>query len=96
MCNVKLTRAPPLKNWHHRPHGPVVLGVYQQPSTTHCRTILQNWQNKAPKASPEEQPIMENLPGLPEDTKSLRGCSGNRVKMLLKGNLGIKCHAKYS
>ena len=39
---------------------------------------------------------MEYLPGLPQDTKPLRSCSGNRGKMLLKSHLGIKCHLQYN
>ena len=35
------------------------------------------------------------LPGLPQDTKPFRSCSGNRVKMLFKSHLRIKCHSKY-
>ena len=38
---------------------------------------------------------MEYLPGLPQDTKSLRSCSGDRAKMLLKGQLRIICHSQY-
>ena len=38
---------------------------------------------------------MEYPPGLPQDTKSLRSCSGDRAKMLLKGQLRIKCHSQY-
>ena len=34
-------------------------------------------------------------PGLPQDTKSLRTCSRNQVKMLLNGHFGIKCHWQY-
>ena len=37
--------------------------------------------------------IMEHSPGLPQDTKSLRSCSRNQAKMLLKGHFGIKCHS---
>ena len=58
--------------------------------TPHCRTVFQNWQDKTPKASPDEQFIMECPPGLPQDTKSLRNHSGDRPKMLLKGQLRIK------
>ena len=50
--------------------------------------VLQNWQDKAPKPSPKKQSIMEYLPGLPQDTKPLRCCSGNRAKMLLESPLG--------
>ena len=39
---------------------------------------------------------MEHSPELPRGTKSLRSCSGNRAKMLLKGHLGIKCHSQYN
>ena len=49
-----------------------------------------------PKASPKKQSIMEYLPGLPLDTKPLKGCSGNRAKMFLKSQLGIKCHSQYN
>ena len=61
-----------------------------------CKTVLQNWQDKTPKAFPKKQSIMELSPGLPQVTKSLRNCSGNRAKMLLKGHLGIKCHSEYN
>ena len=60
------------------------------------RTVLQNWQDKTPKASPKKQSIMEYFPGHPQDTKPLRSCSGNRAKMLLKSDLGIKCHSQYN
>ena len=63
--------------------------------TPHCRTVFQNWQDKTPRASPDEQSVMEYPPELPQDTKSLRSCSGNREKMLLKGQLRIKCHSQY-
>ena len=33
--------------------------------------------------------------GLPQDTKPLKSCSGNRAKMLLKSHLRIKCHSQY-
>ena len=36
-----------------------------------CRAILQNLQDKTPKASPKKRSIMEQSPGLPQDTKSL-------------------------
>ena len=39
---------------------------------------------------------MEHSPGLPQDTKSLRSCLRNHAKMLLKGQLGIKCHFQYN
>ena len=41
--------------------------------------------DKTPKASPKKRFIVEYSPGLSQDTKSLRSCSGNRAKMLLKG-----------
>ena len=64
--------------------------------TPHCRTVFQNRQDKTPKASPDDQSIMGYSPGLPQDTKSLRSCSGDRAKMLLKGQLRIKCHSNIS
>ena len=54
--------------------------------TPHCRTVFQNWKDKTPKASPDEQSFMEYSPGLPQDNKSSRSRSGNRAKMLLKVN----------
>ena len=62
----------------------------------YCRTVLQNGQDKTPKASPKKRSLIEHSPGLPQDTKSFRSCSGNRSKMLLKGHLGIKCHSQYN
>ena len=62
----------------------------------YCRTVLQNGQDKTRKASPKKQSIMEYLPGLPQDTKPLRSCSGNRAKMLLKTHLRLKCHSQYN
>ena len=41
----------------------------------HCRSVLQNWQDKASKVSPKKQSIMEYSPGLPQETMSLRSCS---------------------
>ena len=58
----------------------------------HCRTTLQNGQNQTPKESLKKQPILEYLPGLPQDTKPLRSCSGNLAKMLRMSHHGIKCH----
>ena len=55
--------------------------MHRQPNTT-LQNSIQNWQDKTPKASPDEQFIMEYPPGLPQDTKSLRSCSGDRAKML--------------
>ena len=52
---------------------------------------LRNWQDSAPKAFPKKQYIMEYSSRLPQDTKSLRSCSGTRAKLLLKSHLGIKC-----
>ena len=49
-----------------------------------CSDISCNWS------------IMEHLPGLPQDTKSLKSCSGNQVKMLVKGHYGIKSHSQYN
>ena len=53
----------------------------------HHRTVLQNGQDKTPKASPKKHYIMEYSPELPIDTKSMRSCSGNRAKMLIKSPL---------
>ena len=55
----------------------------------HCRTVHQNVEDKTTKASPKKRSIMEHSPRLPQDTKSIRSYSGNRVKMLLEGYLGI-------
>ena len=41
----------------------------------HNAAVLKNGQDKYPKASLDEQPIMESSPGLPKDTKFLRSCS---------------------
>ena len=69
--------------------------MYRQPST-----ILQNSTPKragqTPKASLQKRSIMEHSPGLPQNTKSLRSCSVDRAKMLLKCQLGIKCHSQYN
>ena len=62
----------------------------------HCRTVLQNGQEKTPIASSKKRSLMEDSPELSLDTKSLRSCSGNRAKMLLKGHIGIKCHSQYN
>ena len=51
----------------------------------HCRTVLENGLDKIMKASPKKRSIVEHSPGLPQDTKSLRSCSGERAKMFLKG-----------
>ena len=53
-----------------------------------CRTVLQNGQDKTPKASPKKQSTMEYLPAL-QETKPLRSFSGSRANMLLKIHLGI-------
>ena len=44
--------------------------------------------------SKKKRSIMKHSSGLPQDAKSLRSCTGNRAKVLLKGHLGIKCHSK--
>ena len=80
---------PQLETEHYWLHGPVVLGVYRQLS----RTVLQNRQEKIPKASPNKHAIMEHTPVLPQDTKSLRSCCGNWPKMLINGQFRIKCHS---
>ena len=46
---------------------------------------------KKTKASLKKQSIMEYSPGFPQYTKSLRSCTVNRAKMLLKSYLWIKC-----
>ena len=86
---------PQLENWHHGLHGPVVKGVYRQLSTT-LQNSTPKLANNTPKGSPKKQSIMEYLQGLPQDTKPLRSCSGNRAKMFLKSHLGIKCHSQYN
>ena len=71
---------------------------YLQPSTRLQNSILQNRQDKTTKASPKEAMYMEHSPCRISSRykfKSLRSCSGNRVKMLLKSHLGIICHSKY-
>ena len=55
----------------------------------HCHTVQQNGQDKPWK----EQPIMENSLGHFQDARSLRRCSENWLKMLLKSHLGIKYHS---
>ena len=64
----------------------------------HCRTVVvdKNGLDQTPKASPKKQSIMEYMPGLHQDTKPLRSCSGNPAKILLKGQFGIKCHSEYN
>ena len=56
----------------------------------HCRAVLQNWQDKTTKASPKNGSIIEHLPRLLQDTKSLRSCYRNQEKMFLKYHFGIK------
>ena len=98
---------PQLESGHHWLHGPGVYGVYRQPRAADCRTVLQNWQDKTPKASHKKRSIVEYSPGLPQDTKSSGDCSGNRAKMLMLSwniiiwvtilcYLGIKCHSQYN
>ena len=60
--------------------------------SSHCRAVLQNRQDKTPKASPKNQSTIQYSPGLPQDTNPLRSCSGNRATILLKSYLGIICH----
>ena len=59
---------------------------YLQPSTT-SRTVLQDGQDKTSKASPKKRSIIEYSPGLNQDYKSLRSCSGNWERYSSKGNL---------
>ena len=72
----------------------LLFGFIIKPYLPDCRTILQSWQDKTQKASNKMRSIMEHSPGLPQESKSLRSCSGNQAKMLLKGHLGIKCHSQ--
>ena len=44
----------------------------------HCRTVHENGFSKTPTASPKKKFIMKYLKELPQDTKPLRCCSGNR------------------
>ena len=50
----------------------------------HCKTVLHKWQYKTQKASLKKRSIIQCSSGLPQDTKSLRNCSGNQAKMFLK------------
>ena len=45
-----------------------------------CRTVLQNWQDKAESISHRGLSIIKYSPRLPQDTKPLRNCSGNRER----------------
>ena len=66
---------------------PVVEGVYRQQSNT--------LQSSNPELIIQEEIYHLIQTGLPEDSQSLRSCSGNRAKMPLKSHLGIKCHSVY-
>ena len=61
--------------------------MYRRPSTT-LQNVLKNGQDKTPKESSNKRSNIEY-------SKSLRICSGNQAKMLIKGHLGIKCHSQY-
>ena len=39
---------------------------------------------------------MEYLSGLPQDTKSLRSCSGKQSEYESQKSFGIKCHSQYN
>ena len=83
MLHLKSQTHPHLKNRPHWLHGQLVLRcVSAGKHHTAEHYILQNGQDKTPKASSKKQSIMKYLPGLPQDTKYLRSCSGNRAKML--------------
>ena len=56
----------------------------------HCRTVLQNWQHKTPKASPKKGSIIEHSPGLPRETKSLRSSSRTERKCFSNVILELK------
>ena len=70
------------------------LGMYLQPSTTLLNSTPKLAGQK-PESISQEAIYHEILAGLPQDTKYLRSCSGNRAKMLLKNHLGIQCHSQY-
>ena len=72
----------------------IVQGVYREQSTT-LQNITPKQTGQNPQASPKKRSIMEYMPGLPQDIKSLRICSIMRTKMLLRSHLGIKCHSQY-
>ena len=44
--------------------------VFISSRTKHCRTVFQNYQDKTPRASPDEQFIMEYPPGLPQNVNN--------------------------
>ena len=58
----------------------------------HCWAILQDRQDKAPKRSQKEWPIMKYLPGLFHNTEPLSCSSVCRAKVLPKGYLSVKRH----
>ena len=69
--------------------------MYRQPSTTRWNSTPK-LAGQSPESISQEAITMEYLPGLPQNTKPLRSFSGNRVKMLLKSHLGIKCYSQYN
>ena len=62
--------------------------MVQAPSNTpqkRTQHLPQNWQNKTPKAHQLQERLMTKyLDGLPQDTKPLRSCPGNRTTMINK------------
>ena len=76
------SNTPPVRNRHHD-CTVKLFKVCICSRAPYCRTLLQNWQDKTPKASSKKRSIMEHSPGVPQDTNSLRSCSGNKSKMLL-------------
>ena len=63
---------------------------YWLTKSQNCRRVFRNGQDKTIKVSPNKKSIIEYLPGLPQDTKSLVKLLWKRVKKSIKSNLGIE------
>ena len=73
---------PQLKNLEHLLHGRIAQSVYRQ-EAPHCRTVLQNRQDRRPKPSVKKQSIILYSPGLLQDNKPF----------IMESHLGNTCHS---
>ena len=69
--------------------------MYRQPSTTSQNSTPKR-EGQIPESISQEVIYHGTLARTSSRYQSLRSCSGNRAKMLLKGHLGIKCHSQYN
>ena len=95
-CAMSHSNTPPVKKL-----GPLVTwyislrwvsAAEHPPAKQYSKTGRTQPQKHLPRSNPSWNTHQDLIP---EDSKPLRSCSGNREKMLLKSHLGIKCYSQY-